>query len=1405
MKKLIATILILSLSFPFWIFPQKTKAEEETIQVEEVPEKELEKLENPLLDALEDSANKFEFLNSQIKKGALILSPTDLEAIEEGRVDRRILQTLIYLVTPVEQGGAGHSRIKAQRIVKGYEREKRAQTRESEYKEGEEPNISAHHTGQAVDISEIDYVYCRTVGHSHASDVGFAGREIKEQPPQPIKVAYQTEKGYLETRPLFGLSGRSPNEVFSNIALSSFDEGFSEKMETEILKLKKLSPIDLILALALYLFEESFGLPREAWEKKGFKEIIETAGLAILAKKMKKPPEAFLGQTYQDIALNLGAAEIEESLGLPSGSIKGNSPYEILKNTGRRVLEKELGLRYGELDGDLSKNKDKIVNNPHFLAYPAERNIEVCPPEAPYRVASGCAPSPYAPPGQIKKPKIEKEDPRDEAFNFPKQTVDYLLASDERGLVLIGLSLWAKALNLPERERERLLDLGRRGETNIQIKTDQAVIYIDLSLSDLEAIFGQDKNKRNEVLRKKGESVFDQALVQFAAERDIELTKKDLEDLRKNKIKPLDLILKIGARKYENIFNLPEDTLYKTIKSGKREILPKNNGKKPFKEAAETLNKEFKLRRNTVTEDDILDFLNGKNATLLLKVGAGKLDEEYLLPSGLTYDFLKGKINLQTYLAEVAARRLSRHLGVAKVILSTYDLISGNWQKATGEGKIESQLGLKPGSFKGESLEEVIDKVGEVQFKYAFEIKDPEKTPLSLVFDENSSYWKEPVNLGGASFIDAVLGIKDGETKKLLTKKITPNQYIDLVAKSESGKITASWLSDVLDFFDPEGKAEYASKIGDFANLQKCLSDWGSCNQAELYKTLSNAFSFDLDSWAGFDPGTTVSILENPDKAPEILLNQGAKRLAKGMGLSDDTFIKYFILRDPLPDHFKKEAVAKIKEVTKIPNDEDAASFIDGRIDEGLTFWGIEKLVEYLNDPKIGVPITYEEARAAYYGDERMIEEEAKNVAKEAGENYENWDEQRKENLKGSVRKTVIEKSRKELSYKLIDAQLRKLDPRIPVGFAKVMSEGRKDQKLEMILAYLQNIVKYKEIIKDVDFEVVNELYDFFQTKDIRKLSEATYSWLGKKLKEWTKWDLDEEQSIKVAKGIFAYSATGKMDQGIGEIPSLNEALKDVGREYFETKILQWLDTKLGLPIGTFYQLYQIYQNYKAAEAAYNMAKAANDLKKMDEAKKAVQAAKAEGIGFLAHSLIEACSACKETFAKWDKALNLPPGTSQLFTEGLITYLAGGGPFTLILAFGYAFFAPYRVDYECHCPPKLVSQPLTGKEAIQTILEEFFSKGHDPGWCDATKPEFWMGWAQYKINQIVGELLEMPEKLKDESLLPTQVILMLKETIESHKEKILNLYGKTEEERGRSGVGLGVPPELFWDHIHIGF
>jgi len=281
----------------------------------------------------------------------ILLNEADIDAIAKGEVDERVLKTLVYLVKPAELGGAGFERLEIKRLVKNYTTEKKQTSQETTYPEGEEPNISSHYTGQAVDISAIDTIPMMRV--IKKKTLGFSSRKFIPLRPLPIQVGWQTDQGRQLGGP--SLVGDSYNQLFRNLLLNNFKDSLEENLDYEIPELQGFTLKDWLTSIGIAAITGSLGLPFEGivLNENGQPDILASfmeTGKSVLAEKTHLPREAFEGANLEEVARNAARSYLEQKLELEPYSLKGDSYEEILINIGKRKLEKELGIKNGCLD-----------------------------------------------------------------------------------------------------------------------------------------------------------------------------------------------------------------------------------------------------------------------------------------------------------------------------------------------------------------------------------------------------------------------------------------------------------------------------------------------------------------------------------------------------------------------------------------------------------------------------------------------------------------------------------------------------------------------------------------------------------------------------------------------------------------------------------------------------------------------------------------------------------------------------------------------------------------------------------------------------------------------------------------------------------------------------------------------
>lgn len=319
------------------------------------------------------------------------------------KIDIRIIKTLVYLVTPVNQGGAGHRRVRAHRIFqhKEYSTESDAllgevndqssgQTaadvgtsqRESADATIEDPNgnaeadawfdnmtnqedtavtvnRSAHADGQGVDISEVDDIRCTVIKRRQL------GRDSRiKQDPQPVKLAWQTSDSYNSsggnnTFDFMELLRNQVRDMYQNFALEYGTDisGYEGDLSNAQLG-------DLASLMGRALFSESINSPGQMFNGQNVEAVADSLGQAYLADLFKVPRSILMGRDFSavdDISTIVGEAVVEQKTSVPVGIFEpidqkllkaddANLLDLYLRTIGRRRLAYEMNLGLDDLE-----------------------------------------------------------------------------------------------------------------------------------------------------------------------------------------------------------------------------------------------------------------------------------------------------------------------------------------------------------------------------------------------------------------------------------------------------------------------------------------------------------------------------------------------------------------------------------------------------------------------------------------------------------------------------------------------------------------------------------------------------------------------------------------------------------------------------------------------------------------------------------------------------------------------------------------------------------------------------------------------------------------------------------------------------------------------------------------------
>ena len=269
------------------------------------------------------------------------------------KADARILQTLVYLVTPTSMGGAGEESIEVGRILQ-------SDKNDTDFTKENTDDVSSHYYDQSnpeapsilatgVDITGIGQVRIttKTVQHHRigSDDVSYQYNSV------PIKVAYQTDQGAQSagaapsTNILQGALGLYSSQLGS--LLSSM--GLNSNIDLSKANLTNFSSVAQLIGKSLV--SNLLNSPTGSLDGWNLDSVLDNMGRAFIAQQLGLPANSLAyGDTSDDVIRDIGQLTFEKALNLPTGSLSGNTSDVIWGNVGRRFLEDSIGVSPNTLE-----------------------------------------------------------------------------------------------------------------------------------------------------------------------------------------------------------------------------------------------------------------------------------------------------------------------------------------------------------------------------------------------------------------------------------------------------------------------------------------------------------------------------------------------------------------------------------------------------------------------------------------------------------------------------------------------------------------------------------------------------------------------------------------------------------------------------------------------------------------------------------------------------------------------------------------------------------------------------------------------------------------------------------------------------------------------------------------------
>lgn len=273
---------------------------------------------------LQFSSRDKDFINNILKNG--------FDPKHHSGMDRRLIDALVYLANR-------HGYIKVSNIV--YQYEDMPVDFENTSKAQVAANISAHTSGQAADIREVDFIYEGVDPISCTTDPKDTRRDLVWFNDQGKELLRQRCQGNL-LKPFFG------GPIIRAISTKAFPIQIAWQDDAP----KKSGGLSgTTRGNATSLIERGLKLPAGSLDRSNGNNPLEQIGLAEIAQQINIDPVLVNGKNSNELSTNIGEGTIEKSLNLATGSLKGTQLSDIISQTGRSSVEKILDLPFGSLKG----------------------------------------------------------------------------------------------------------------------------------------------------------------------------------------------------------------------------------------------------------------------------------------------------------------------------------------------------------------------------------------------------------------------------------------------------------------------------------------------------------------------------------------------------------------------------------------------------------------------------------------------------------------------------------------------------------------------------------------------------------------------------------------------------------------------------------------------------------------------------------------------------------------------------------------------------------------------------------------------------------------------------------------------------------------------------------------------
>jgi len=933
------------------------------------------------------------------------INPLDLQYIKDNKIDIRILRLINHL------GEAGWDRLKISRIVQ-FDPEDDESNVETE----DERTVSAHNTGQALDISVVGTYKCKKKS--------ITGSKTYKM---PCYVYYQTGASPDMLLPYGNPRGDTFDAIFGNMGfdeaermleLREFEgDSFTDLMVqaglSAILEKTGFSPIIFELpendhGFGEVAFAEAFGLRPESFDRimeaQNSEDGLKILGAEILAQKLDRPSGTFIGNSSEEILENAARAYLRKALGVSRTSYGGRMDY---RGIGIALLESALFTR------DEARIKEKLSLSQNIV----NKSLDLSSDTTNKFLSGEYNFNQFT--EEIGKNEINKISKtyqgvgRERALGIASGSLDLILANDNNTLRKVGAATLARSMMMDE-------DNAYNNPGTFIAAVDHEAI-LDFNVLNQE--------KMAKVL--KGGYEGEEELKLIASEFLQEKSKQNINSAIVSGLRRLNYSPGLDSAQIKNLLTDPE-FLKKVILETNSSILDNS-----------IYSYYAQFGNYTMTDDDIGRLRAGDYSTVAMRVGGAVFENELNFPRGFISSIVEG--DYKDSLVKGGIALLAQALGVnlADVALSEDFYTPGKIPDIFAEKKIEAR-GFEAGSFTG-SINEVIAKNELVRVAASFALSEEE---FGVVKNGGiDDYIKSKLYL-----VDSSIGVPNGSSYEFITGQISADQLTERSSQNMVSVITSAGIAGIARQF---GLDESHLPSGDLAGAI-LGSDRNAIQQ--FFSSLADSYiNQKLLNRNGF---FEEMVAQNSIDVKSILTREGIRIFSELINTRapkeiENIFIDAYMQGGNAGFYSGGFFPANyLREGTGITNNKDLGDFILGRAQTAISHWGVGQLTQAVNQVFGNIGIDYNEARLMITGDKAAAQAAFDVELARSGNRSAANDAYRRalNNSRTQVGKNV--------GYAYLDLQFNRVDPNIPYGTSRILIEGTNEEREAFALSFFEEKIE---------------------------------------------------------------------------------------------------------------------------------------------------------------------------------------------------------------------------------------------------------------------------------------------------------------------------------------------------------